>query len=29
MVGMSHVISARLDLFTKKKTTTENVPVVQ
>lgn len=29
MVGMSHVISARLDLFTKKKTTTENVPVVK
>jgi hypothetical protein len=29
MVGLSHVISARVDLFTKKKPTTENVPVVQ
>lgn len=28
MVGMSHVISARLDLFTKKKTTTD-VPVIK
>lgn len=29
MVGMSHVISARLDLYTKKKPITNNVPTVQ
>ena len=29
MVGLSHVISARIDLFTKKKTSTETIPTVQ